>query len=267
MNDTNETMLDDDQAPASEHGSAQKELAAIAAQRTADPAKYWSAETQARERELIAAIDGGNQAQAAAVAERPDLVAVEAELAAIARRRQEDRAGYFRDDKLQARERELIERREAIKAGVESASPEMKDLLAEWEQTGGIAHHTAILNATLNNAVAHLEGDEATTLVETFDALPEAVQAGIFRHLAVDGAVAARPASDAALDAFAETEEGAELVAEWGRHAPRRLGVLKSRVGSILKSMPAGERGQVERWLDDLSPSQAAAVFRTLARQ
>jgi chaperone required for assembly of F1-ATPase len=198
---------------------------------------------------------------------------IEAELKALRKLRVADPKKYFSDDQ-QARERELIEQQQKaqadrVKTGEQKHLADPREWLApalvdEWDATGGIEHSLATAQRTALAALEALEGDEQTALRGSFDALPAAVQTEVIRFLAIEPA-SWRAADKTALDAFAETEDGAHLIEEWGADAGKRLGILRGRIGMMLKGLTETERAAAADWLDGLSTSQAVAVLSALA--
>ncbi len=75
----------------------------------------------------------------------------------------------------------------------------------------------------------------------------------------------ARAASEADLQRFASTPEGAELVKEWRGRAGRKLGVVRQRIDLMLKAMSPADMDRAMAWFDGLPPAQAKAVLKGLA--
>lgn len=203
----------------------------------------------------------------------PSRQEIEAELAEIAQRRRTDRRGYFKDEAIQARERELIEQREQLKAAPapEKAVREPGNapgldpaLLKEWEDAGGVEFHLATAQRATQAAFEAMPEEERADFQAGFDGLPDGAQTAVFRYLALEPGGSVRPATDAAVQNFASTPEGAELVASWGRNAARNVGVVRSRMELMLRSMPEADREVALSWFDSLKSSQAKAVLRAL---
>jgi hypothetical protein len=205
---------------------------------------------------------------------------VERELAEIAEHRRKDRRAYFKDEALQKRERDLLELREALKAGPapaaqrEASEPDDQsegpgpapELIAEWEAGAGVDFHLEVARSTASAALDALEEDDAAALTDGFDALPPAAQTQITRFLAIDGGGGFPAANETTVRQFAESEEAAaELVKSWGREAGRRLGVARGRIGLMLTAMEPKDRERAESWFDALPGPTAAAVLRALA--
>jgi hypothetical protein len=270
--------------------SVERELAEIRKEMRDNRQAYFKDEKkQARYRELLAQgkltrdeqgrfRSGEEDAAPRAKAPSIDAESVDQEIAAIAKTMREDRRTYDKDTKMQARYRELLELRETLKTGPAPAEREESEpddqgdapgidpaLLEEWERAGGVEHHLKTAQRTATVALDALEEEDRASLEESYDALPPAAQTEIMRFLAVKGG-AFPAASDAALQQFAESEEvGGELVKDWGRGAGRKLGVVRGRLGLMLKSMPPEDRTKAEAWFDALPAQQAKAVMKALA--
>jgi hypothetical protein len=192
---------------------------------------------------------------------------INAELDEISRVRRADLAAWFKNDALQARERELLELREHQRqAGADPDRPDLDPkLLAEWEDAGGIDAHLAIAQKAAGSALNALGGEDRTALQDGFDGLPAGAQTQVIRFLGITPGGNVRPASDAALEAFAQTEEGAELVTEWRGRAAQKLGAVRGRMDLMLSGMSDADRAAAEQWFNALPAKQAAAVLRALA--
>ena len=138
-------------------------------------------------------------------------------------------------------------------------------LLAEWQEHGGVEHHLQVARRAVQAALDPLEDDDRNELQDSFERLPVGSQSGILRFLAIQSSGAGRPASDAAVQQFASTDEGASLVAAWGRGASRKVGVVRGRMELTLSRMTEGDRDAATSWFDGLPSVQATAVLRALA--
>ena len=200
---------------------------------------------------------------------------IEQELAAIKKRMRDDRAAYFKDSQAQARHLDLLRQLEGLEAeptAVEKNPDAQSDasaldpaLLAEWEKQGGVDYHLKTAQRTASAALDALEGDDRQQLEEGFDSLPPAARTAITRFLAVEPGGFVRPANETSLETFASTPEGAELVKEWGRSAPRNIGIVRSRMDLMLRSMAEADRTKAEAWFNALPAQQAKAVMKALA--
>jgi len=50
------------------------------------------------------------------------------------------------------------------------------------------------------------------------------------------------------MQAFAESEEGAQLVQEWGNRAPRHVTATRGRVRLMLNATTAADRAKADQW-------------------
>lgn len=203
----------------------------------------------------------------------PSRATIDAELRQIEKLRRDDRRAYFKDEALQARERELLELRAKMKTapaarnGTEHQTGDAgiaPELIAEWEASGGLEHNLANAAATAQAVMTGVE--DAAEFQAGFGALPPGAQTAAFRILAAAPGYTPS-ANDAAMKAFAETPEGSELVAEWGGKSAQSYGRARWRISSALGQMSAEDRKAAASWYDGLSPSQAAAVLRALAQR
>lgn len=211
------------------------------------------------------------------VPKAPNLADIDAELASIATKRREDRAGYFRDEKMQARERELLEaklaavaKRKAEAAATPSPAgsgtiPE--SVITEWsESPAGLDYSLAQARKTVGALYEDLEEGDRTSLVQGFDGLPEGAQTQAYRFLAVPGGGNFGRADDDAVAAFRATPEGVELAREWGSRAPKNIATVRGRLGLIFRGMSPADRHVATEWFEGLNPQQVKAVYRALVR-
>jgi hypothetical protein len=253
-----------------------QEIAAIEATLRRDPRAYWrDAALQARHRDLIDAQRGATPAPAPVAANEKRLAALHALM--------RDRASpYWRGpdaERLQAEYRALVgdealpERQSGALANRNIAElrrtlPE--ELVADWDRAGGFAENLGRAKTALEAIVrgvgnagaggadgAVTDGAEGSAgrgdgpvggdLVAAFDGLPGAVQAALYRELAISAPNFARPATSAELAALAAKDWGRPLVAAWGSAAARRFGAVIERF---------------RRVEDGLTEAAALAAFR-----
>jgi hypothetical protein len=166
---------------------------------------------------------------------------IDAEVAKIAKIMREDRREYELNHS--ARYRELLAARDAASERAE----QMKQVQTTVQ---------AVLEA-----VPDAEAFEAS-FETVFNDLPEHSQIAIRQELALPPDSAARPASDGDIERFATTEEGAQLVKEWGRDAGRRLATVRARIDRMLLS--GGMEAAVD-WFDGLTSAEAKSVLTAIA--
>ena len=66
------------------------------------------------------------------------------------------------------------------------------------------------------------------------------------------------------VEAFAESHEGTELAALWGKDAAKNVATIRGRVGVVPKSLGAADGAKAEVWIDSLASAQARAVWQAL---
>lgn len=192
---------------------------------------------------------------------------IERELADLRKLRREDPKRYLQDE-VQARELKLLKMREAsVEAGKRDRSDGSQlpaELREAWEGQGGLEANLTRVQDVAETVLLGLDQTDAAALQESFDALPQSARSTVFSYLAVDGG-GWPPASQADLKAFAESDEGKELAAGWGRKAPKMLATVRGRLRLILNALPEGDKEATAAWFDDLTPAQAKAVLGALA--
>jgi len=149
---------------------------------------------------------------------------------------------------------------------IEEATPLDADMLAELANSdqhdlakAGEAV-TAIQNAT--PAADHADFEAG------FDGLSTETQRAIIGELALTDREADADeyetyASDDEVEQFATTQEGSELVSEWGDSADHRLGIIQAR---LLRMEDTADMSAAWEWFDSITPAQAKAVLQELAR-
>jgi hypothetical protein len=239
-------------------------------------------------------------------AEPTSRAAIESELAKIAALRRNDPNAYWRDERLQQRERELLGAREQLKAEPATASEEagQPDALAEiearlkairelrssdpklyWDdrtqaeeasllQAREVAKNAASADAHLRGTVDAVLGtvDDATgfesSFNATFDGLSAAAQEAVRSVMSQPALESAQPASEADIKTLqAHGPEGAALVKSWGRAARVKLATAQWRFDHMLSNMDDASADRVESWFRDLSGANKAAVVRALAER
>src|SRR5262249_33590810 len=133
---------------------------------------------------------------------------IDRELHEIDEKRRKDRAAYFKDEKLQRRELEL---------------------LAAKEQADETARHQAQTESTIGAILAAVDDAEAfgAGFDRMFESLPEEGKASVRQELGARPADTARRASAADIARFSETEEGAAAVKAWGKDAPKKIAIVR----------------------------------------
>jgi hypothetical protein len=70
-------------------------------------------------------------------------------------------------------------------------------------------------------------------------------------------------ANDADIERFATTEEGAQLVKEWGRDVGRKLAIVCARLDRML--LNGGDMDAALEWFEDLTSAEAKSILTALA--
>jgi hypothetical protein len=207
----------------------------------------------------------------------PTLAEVEREINELMELKRSDRRKYWADE-TQARHLALIEMQEKLKAegATEEAEADqggrigddLPEALREaWskEPDGVAGNIEAIKNRTVL-ALGELDEAEHDGLLQAFDEeLSDDERTVIATQLAEDHGNAWRGATDDEVQAFAETEWGAQALQRWGRQGPKLLGVAKKEADGILGRLTATSRLKVERWIAAKSANQRRAIVEILA--
>lgn len=222
------------------------ELEKIAQLRRNDSAAYFK-DNAAQKRELLLLeekqrLEGEAKLAATLTPAADELAKIDAELADIDKLRRDDRRAYLRDPAIQAKERDLLEAKEAL------------TLAAEAHERG-----SSIVDAVL----ADIPEAEHQAFNDAFDAMPEAVHDVIRDHLGAAPFEPGRPASEADIQRFAGSDIGGDLVKDWGRQAGAKLALVRSRLETMMMK-PGME--QALDWFEGLPPAQARAVMKALSR-
>lgn len=216
------------------------ELGQIEERMRSDRAGYFK--DQAAQARHLALIEAKDHFGAADVADRDagtDLDKVNAELAAIDKRRREDNAGYTKDNAMQARELELL----GIKERVEKTAKETTQLRSVVDPITKDMPDREDFEASFDGAYGEMTPAEQ-----------RAVQVSLASPVEI-----ARPAGDADVQRFASTPEGKACVDKWGAQAPRKVAVLQARFNRM-----AGNE-KLTTWFNGLSSEQAQRVYEGLA--
>jgi phage-related tail protein len=152
---------------------------------------------------------------------------------------------YFRDEKMQARERELMAARD--------------DATEVDRQADQVRSTVDAIRESLPDTEAFEGKFDAM-----FDELPEQAQRVIQQELSRPPDTPARPASEADLQRFATTEEGAQLVKEWGKDAGKKLATVRTRFDRMRRH-GGGDMEAALSWFDQLTSDEAGGVLRALA--
>jgi hypothetical protein len=171
---------------------------------------------------------------------------IDKELKEIARFMRDNRPAYFKDEAMQARQRELL----AMKA--------------QWTE-----HHQQDRRTRTRAAQILTSMPDADAFEQNFDRmwanLDEAARDVIRYELARPSTdFPARPASAAQVEKFASTPEGKELVQKWGARAAKKIAIINFRADAILT---ADIDDEALDWFEKLKPEHVAKIYEALASE
>lgn len=255
--------------PASPSSPAPLELANLERMMGRPNSAYWkgplAAQHQARYRELVEA--GG----AGLPTPKGDAAAERGEIEAMMGRKN---SAYWKGPeapRLQARYRELIGG-EAAGDGEFWASPNVvrermaksdPALLADLDD-GIFDDRVRNLQASFERLFVPLSLEDGQALEADFEILPKSAQKAVFVELTQPRLTAAPLASAAEIAVFRTMADGDMLAREWGRNAPRNLGIVRRRFERLRDSMSGRDFEAFERWWDHSDPGQRAAMLRAV---
>lgn len=202
------------------------------------------------------------------------------ELASIQTAMRDDRAAYFRNPVMQARYSELIAQslppEDRADGGIglltaEESSASMatmgevgEELVEEWQKSGGYQVNLSSVQTAVLNMVSDLTAREQKTFMERFDRLPNRAIVEVYRELTLGKPNYLQDAPAAAVELFATTPEGSELVKEWSFRAPQKVAVIKARFARATMAM-GSTKGDFLAWFNGLESHEAKAVLRVVA--
>lgn len=154
------------------------------------------------------------------------------------------------------------------RSGLEATmGPTGKALVAEWSQFGDREFRNAVraVQRTVHQMLDGMSDRAMSAFMERFDRLPDACITAVYLHLSLGGPGYIEDATDAQVQLFASTDEGGELVREWGYSAPRKVAVIRHRFARATAAM--GEaKGHFLSWWNGLSAAEAKSILREIAR-
>lgn len=174
----------------------------------------------------------------------PTLNEIDAQLAEIDAKRRADRSAYYRDERIQRLERDLLATRGSIVAA------------AQDDET---------LKAVTDDILSEIPQSERDDFGRAIDSLPGETHDMMRSFLTDVPLEPARPAASADVQRFETSDIGKELTAEWGDRAGYKLAKVRYQIESMLAARPR-EMGQTLKWFDGLPKGQAKAILRRLAK-
>lgn len=210
---------------------------------------------------------------------------VSSEIAEIQARMVADREGYFRDGTMQERYRELVAHRDGDESETEPTSlpsllsedesyeiladmgPECSALADAWGDAGGYGSHLRNVQTSVLQIIEGLSVREQSVFMERFDTLPESVIASIYLELSLGRMNFLPEVTNADVERFASTPEGAELVDEWGHTAPARIALVQARFSRLVESMKSqADKAIFLAWFNSLSARVAKSILLHASR-
>lgn len=142
----------------------------------------------------------------------------------------------------------------------------MPALVDDWDASGGFDVQVNKAQGAAHAVLDNLHPKTARGLIQVFDALPATAQQAAYRDMALGRPVVYRDAEPEAVERFASTPEGKELVAEWGGRAARHVAVIRERLNRMTGAMTPHDVERFINWFDDLSPAQASALYNAMVK-
>ncbi|RWK57083.1 hypothetical protein [Mesorhizobium sp.] len=202
------------------------------------------------------------------------------ELASIQTAMRDDRAAYFRNPVMQARYSELITQQmppedrvdvgigllttEESSAGMATMGDPGSELVEEWQKSGGYQVNLQSVQTAVLTMLSDFTSREQRAFMERFDRLPNKAIVEVYRALSLGKPNYLEDAPAAAVELFATTPEGSELVREWGFRAPQKVAVIKARFARATMAM-GSTKGDFLAWFNGLESHEAKAVLRVVA--
>lgn len=157
---------------------------------------------------------------------------------------------------------------EASRSGLEATMGSAgKALVAEWTQFGDKEFRNAVrvVQGTVHNMLDGMSDRAMAVFMERFDRLPDACITAVYLHLSLGKPGYIEDATDAQVQSFASTDEGGELVREWGYSAPRKVAIIRHRFARATADM-GDAKGHFLSWWNGLSAAEAKSILREIAR-
>ena len=203
-----------------------------------------------------------------------NLPAVPAELAQIETLMRDNSPLYWKDESTQSRYRDLLDARDGRSVGDEGEDwddPVVQGELApvsvkefEAAQTGTSFDEYLRTVSIAADIVMAVPSSERRSLVDGFDALPDAVAGAMAEELGNRLGTGYAPIPDDVVRAFSR-EKGGRVVREWGHEAQRLMGRVHGRLNRCMSQLDGRGLDAFLDWHDDLTDAQATAVYRKLA--
>jgi len=125
-------------------------------------------------------------------------------------------------------------------------------------------HDLSIAHEAIEDVLDAVPAWDRADFEAGFDDLPSGAKTAIVAELAQPGEYEGLSGEDA-LEKFATTPEGAELVALWNEDAEENLARVQARLARIESNTSPGAIETLWDWFDGLPSAQAKAVLQVLA--
>lgn len=220
---------------------------------------------------------------------------VDSEIATIEKRISVDRRGYFNDPKTQARYQELIAERDGIpleeteaKTTTENDTPKSKEvdvspevqeeilnywksepgqkILHEWNRVGGIEESAKSALKLTEDFKKTLPIESRADFETHVGALSTNTQIAMMSELQNPYVTRSIMASADEVKLFASNDPGAELIAEWGQQAARKVGIIRARAARIAAHLSDEEYKSFDYYLAHAPATEFKAMANYLAR-
>ena len=140
-----------------------------------------------------------------------------------------------------------------------------QDIIKEWEQTGGVEENSQAAIDLADDLAETLPPQTRDEFVSHFGTLSVGLQMGVLAELS-NPYISVPSASADAVNSFASgCTEGAELVAEWGDAAPRRVAAVRGRFKRLRGRLSGQDAGSLDGFLEATTPDEFKAVARYFA--
>ena len=145
-------------------------------------------------------------------------------------------------------------------------SPGGQEILAGWERTGGVMKNAQAADALVADLKSGLPAESVDGFEWEVSELPMAVQIGMSAELAHPYLPPSVSASREEVDLFGTTEEGADLIREWGTSAARNVGVIRERLRRISDRLSAPNQESFKTFIANITPDEFKSIGRFLVR-
>jgi len=115
--------------------------------------------------------------------------------------------------------------------------------------------------ANAGGILERAEGGDRQALENSFDGLPDDVQIALIQALATESSGKARPADDAAVQAFTEMPGGALAAQVWKDRTAQKIGVCQMRYNVIRSQLTKDGKRALDTFIDNMPERAFAAAL------